>query len=103
MSITPHLETAEESIRQALINALSENDDHWLTELFNLLNQTQSLKKKISKIIRTTNNTDQWAKDWSNYNFNLTSDYLSSPDTITFNTEAGGGDTVIKFPIPGME
>ena len=79
MSITNHLETAEEAVRQALINALAEGDDHWLSELFDLLNQTRVLKKKVSNTIRYTDNKTQWAKDWSEYNFNLTSDYLNRP------------------------
>ena len=95
MSITNHLETAEEAVRQALINALAEGDDHWLSELFDLLNQTSGLRKKVSNTIRFTDNQTQWAKDWSEYNFNLTSDYLNNPDTISF---TGGGDTVINFP-----
>ena len=79
MSITNHLETAEEAVRQALINALAEGDDHWLSELFDLLNQTSGLRKKVSNTIRFTDNKTQWAKDWSEYNFNLTSDYLNRP------------------------
>ena len=84
MSITNHLETAEEAVRQALINALAEGDDHWLSELFDLLNQTIDLRKKVSNTIRFADNQTQWAKDWSEYNFNLSSDYLSSPDVIKF-------------------
>ena len=95
MSVQSHLETAEEAVRQALINALAEGDDHWLSELFDLLNQTSGLKKKMSNLIRSTDNTVQWAKDWSEYNFNLSSDYLNSPDTINFSE---GGDTIIRFP-----
>jgi len=95
MSITSHLETAEESVRQALINALAEGDDAWLSELFALLNQTSDLRKKVSNTIRFTDNQTQWAKDWSEYNFNLSSDYLNNPDTISF---TGGGDTIINFP-----
>ena len=79
MSITNHLETAEEAVRQALINALAEGDDHWLSELFDLLNQTSGLRKKVSNTIRFTDNQKQWEKDWSEYNFNLTSDYLNRP------------------------
>ena len=79
MSITNHLETAEEAVRQALINALAEGDDVWLSELFALLNQTSDLRKKVSNTIRFTDNQTQWAKDWSEYNFNLTSDYLNRP------------------------
>lgn len=79
MSIINHLGTAEEAVRQALINALAEGDDHWLSELFDLLNQTSGLRKKVSNTIRFTDNQAQWAKDWSEYNFNLTSDYLNRP------------------------
>ena len=82
MSITNHLETAEEAVRQALINALAEVDDHWLSELFDLLNQTRVLKKKVSNTIRYTDNKTQWAKDWSEYNFNLSSDYLDNITTV---------------------
>ena len=87
MSVTSHLETAEEAVRQALINALAEGDDHWLPELFDLLKQTSGLKKKMSNLIRHTDNTTQWAKDWSEYNFHLSSDYLNSPDVIKFPTK----------------
>jgi len=89
MSITNHLETAEEAVRQALINALAEGDDHWLSELFDLLNQTSGLRKKVSNTIRFTDNQTQWAKDWSEYNFNLTSDYLDNFTTIG-NSKVGG-------------
>ena len=88
MSVQSHLETAEEAVRQALINALAEGDDHWLSELFDLLNQTSGLRKKISNLLRSSDNTTQWAKDWSEYNFNLSSDYLNSPNN----------PDVIKFP-----
>ena len=84
MSVTSHLETAEEAVRQALINALAEGDDHWLSELFDLLKQTSSLKKKMSNLIRSTDNQEQWERSWSQYNFNLSSDYLNSPDVIKF-------------------
>ena len=109
MSITSHLETAEEAVRQALINALAEGDDHWLSELFDLLNQTSGLRKKVSNTIRFTDNQTQWAKDWSEYNFNLTSDFLNRPggdldamDNINFDAAGshipgGMSDDVISF------
>ena len=109
MSITNHLETAEEAVRQALINALAEGDDVWLSELFALLNQTSDLRKKVSNTIRFTDNQTQWAKDWSEYNFNLTSDYLNRPggdldamDNIDFGAAGshipgGMSDDVISF------
>jgi len=87
MSVQSHLETAEEAVRQALINALAEGDDHWLSELFDLLKQTSGLKKKMSNLIRNTDNTIDWAKKYSEYNFNLSSDYLNSPDVIRFPTD----------------
>ena len=87
MSVTSHLETAEEAVRQALINALAEGDDHWLSELFDLLKQTSGLKKKMSNLIRNTDNTLDWAKKYSEYNFNLSSNYLNSPDVIRFPTD----------------
>jgi hypothetical protein len=95
MSITSHLETAEEAVRQSLINALAEGDDAWLSELFSLLNQTSDLRKKVSNTIRFTDNQTQWAKDWSEYNFNLSSDYLTRPggdldsmDNISINSNS---------------
>ena len=84
MSIKSHLETAEDAVRQALINALAEGEDHYLTDLFNLMNDLRKMNKKVGNTIRYTDNTTQWAKDWSEYNFNLASDYLRSPDVIKF-------------------
>jgi len=84
MSIKSHLETAEDAVRQALINALAEGEDHYLTDLFNLMNDVRKINKKVSNTIRYTDNTTQWAKDWSEYNFNLSSDYLNNPDIIKF-------------------
>jgi len=84
MSIKSHLETAEDAVRQALINALAEGEDHYLTDLFNLMNDLRKINKKVGNTIRYTDNTTQWAKDWSEYNFNLSSDYLNNPDIIKF-------------------
>jgi hypothetical protein len=71
-----HLETAEESVRQALINALAEGDDSYLSELFDLLNTVRNLKNKINNTISFTDNTSQWERDKVEYNFNLNSSYL---------------------------
>ena len=87
MSVQSQLQTAEEAVRQALINALAEGEDQYLTELFNILNAVRKLNKKVSNTIRFTDKTTQWAKDWSEYNFNLSSDYLNSPDVIKFPTK----------------
>jgi len=79
MSIKSHLEKAEESARQALINALAEGEDYYLTDLFNLLNDVRELNQKVSNTIRFTDNSSQWENDRLEYNFNLTSDYLNRP------------------------
>jgi len=76
MSMQSHLETAEESVRQALINALAEGDDSYLSELFDLLNTVRNLKNKINNTISFTDNTSQWERDKVEYNFSLNSSYL---------------------------
>jgi len=79
MSIKSHLEKAEDSARQALINALAEGEDYYLTDLFNLLNDVRELNQKVSNTIRFTDNSSQWENDRLEYNFNLSSDYLPRP------------------------
>ena len=96
MSVQSQLQTAEEAVRQALINALAEGEDQYLTDLFNLLNTVRDMNKKVSNTIRYSDNTLDWAKKYSEYNFNLNSDYLSGFDNITIGT--GESPDVIKFP-----
>ena len=79
MSIKSHLEKAEDSARQALINALAEGEDYYLTDLFNLLNDVRELNQKVSNTIRFTDNSSQWENDRLEYNFNLSSEYLDRP------------------------
>ena len=93
MSVQSQLQTAEESVRQALINALAEGEDQYLTDLFNLLNDVRKLNKKVSNTIRTTDNTLDWAKRYSEYNFNLSSDYLDRPGG-----DLDSLDNIISFP-----
>ena len=109
MSVQSQLQIAEEAVRQALINALAEGEDQYLTDLFNLLNSVGDLNKKVSNTIRFTDNTTQWTKDRSEYNFNLSSDYLNRPgkdldvfDKITIpegsvNIASPYSDDVISF------
>jgi len=66
MTILSHVETAEEALRQALINSLAEKQDGNLTDLFNALNTVKALVSKLQK---------------PNYNFNLTSEYLTNGQT----------------------
>ena len=114
MSIRSHLETAEEALRQALINALAEKQDTYLTQLYEALGSvkdillTTPVDPKPGDIwvdnsgnisIRTTDKIDDWGVRWKQYNFELNSDYLNNPDTISFNTSPpSSGDTVINFP-----
>ena len=93
MSIKPHLEKAEESARQALINALAEGEDYYLTDLFNLLNDVRKLNKKVSNTIRFTDNSSQWEEDRLEYNFNLSSDYINRPGG-----DMDALDNVLDFP-----
>ena len=63
MSVTSQLEKAEEAIRQALINALAEGEDEYLSELFDSLNSVRDLRTKsttpfVSVIILKTTMTD---------------------------------------------
>lgn len=80
MSVTSQLEKAEEAIRQALINALAEGEDEYLSELFDTLNSVRDLRKKINNTIRFSDNTEDYYDRLNdpNYSFNLSSPYLSS-------------------------
>jgi hypothetical protein len=95
MSIKSHLEKAEDSARQALINALAEGEDYYLTDLFNLLNDVRDLNKKVSNTIRFTDNSTDWENDRLEYSFNLSPDYPIRPggdmdalDNISFSSAA---------------
>jgi hypothetical protein len=113
MSIRSHLETAEEALRQALINALAEKQDTYLTQLYEALGSVKDillttpvdpkpgdmwLDNSGNISIRTTDKVDEWGERWKQYNFELNSEYLNSPDTISFNTPPPSGDTIINFP-----
>ena len=115
MSVKSQLEKAEEAIRQALINALAEGEDEYLTELFDSLNSVRDLRTKINNTIRFSNNTEDFYDRLNdpNYSFNLSSPYLSSlkigkdldhmDDALDFGVEAAGpvygsaSDDVISF------
>ena len=89
MTILSHVETAEEALRQALINSLAEKQDANLTDLFNALNNVRELVGKLQP---------------PKYNFNLTSEYLNSgyangytKYNFTGIDEQPYGDNVITF------
>jgi len=102
MSVKSQVQVAEEALRQALINALAEGEDEYLSELFAQYQAISDLNKKVNDITK-------FAYD-SNYNFNLTSDYLKNDriggdldalDDITFagsvNIPGSLGNDIIDF------
>ena len=114
MSVTSQLEKAEEAIRQALINALAEGEDEYLSELFESLSSVRDLRMKINNTIRFSDNTEDFYDRLNdpNYSFNLSSPYLSSlkigkdldlMDDLDFgaagsiNIQGGASDDVISF------
>jgi|TARA_B100000073_G_scaffold341603_1_gene343220 hypothetical protein len=72
MSVKSQVQAAEEALRQALINALAEGDEDHLSELFTQYQAVSDLNKKVQ---------DKITFD-SNFDFNLSSDYLHHNDRI---------------------
>ena len=82
MSVKSQVQSAEEAIRQALINALAEGDEEFLTDLFNQYQQISDLNRKVNS---------------TNYSFNLSSDYLrpgGDLDRIDNVIDFGGNITI---------
>lgn len=71
MSVKSQVQAAEEALRQALINALAEGDEDCLSELFTQYQAVSNLNRKVNDLTRFAYN--------SNYNFNLSSDYINRP------------------------
>ena len=102
MSVKSQVQAAEEALRQALINALAEGDEEFLSELFNEYQHVSDLNRKVSSKISID----------PNFSFTLSSDYLNNDrlggdldamDNINFgaagavNIKSGFGDDVISF------
>ena len=101
MSVKSQVQAAEEALRQALINALAEGDEEFLSELFTEYQRVSDLNRKVSEKI----NIDP------NFSFTLSSDYLKNDrlggdldalDDITFaagpvNIAGAFGNDVISF------
>lgn len=97
MSVKSQVQVAEEALRQALINALAEGDEDYLSELFTQYQAVSDLNKKVQDNI----NFD------TNFTFNLSSEYLNNDriggdldalDNIKFSSAAGAAGPV---NIPG--
>ena len=81
MSVKSNVESAELSIRKALINALAEGEDQHLCELFEMLMAVRDLKSQINNTIRFTDNTKHYRNRESEFNLD---------NIITFPTKHGG-------------
>ena len=101
MSVKSQVQAAEEALRQALINALAEGDEEYLSELFTQYQAVGDLNRKVQSKIEFD----------PNYSFSLSSEYLNNDriggdldalDDITFaagpvNVKGAFGEDVISF------
>jgi len=94
MSVKSQLEKAEKAMRHALIAALAEGEDEYLTELFNTLNSVSDLKKKVNNTIRFTDNTAEYYTKLDN----PTLDYSFEIVTKKNGKDLDVLDNVIQFP-----
>ena len=94
MSVKSQLEKAEKAMRHALIAALAEGEDEYLTELFNTLNSVSDLKKKVNNTIRFTDNT----ADYYSKLDDPTLDYSFEIVTKKNGKDIDVLDNVIQFP-----
>ena len=94
MSIKSHLESAEESLRQAIINSLADKKDENLSDLFQALALVKDINSKTIEISLgdlgninlgdvdysvLNNDPITFSGEASPFNFNLSSDYISIP------------------------
>ena len=94
MSVKSQLEKAEKAMRHALIAALAEGEDTYLTELFNTLSSVSDLKKKVNNTIRFTDNTAEYYTKLDN----PTLDYSFEIVTKKNGKDLDVLDNVIQFP-----
>ena len=94
MSVKSQLEKAEKAMRHALIAALAEGEDEYLTELFNTLSSVSDLKKKVNNTIRFTDNT----ADYYSKLDDPTLDYSFEIVTKKSGKDLDVLDNVIQFP-----
>ena len=94
MSVKSQLEKAEKAMRQALIGALAEGEDEYLTELFNTLNTVSDLKKKVNNTIRFTDNTAEYYTKLDNPNLDYSFEIITKKNGKDLDVL----DNVIQFP-----
>jgi len=93
MSVTSQLEKAEKAMRQALISALAEGEDEYLTELFDTLSSVRDLKKQVNNTIRFSDNTSEYYDKLNNL-----TDYTFEVVTKKNGKDLDVMDNVIQFP-----
>lgn len=99
MSIKSHLESAEESLRQAIINSLADKKDENLSDLFQALALVKDINSKTFEF--NPGNINLGDVDYSVLNndpisFNLSSDYLTIPGKRP-GSDMDAMDNVINF------
>ena len=93
MSVRSQLEKAENAMRQALISALAEGEDEYLTELFDTLSSVRDLKKQVNNTIRFSDNTSEYYDKLNNL-----TDYTFEVVTKKNGKDLDVMDNVIQFP-----
>ena len=80
-------------MRQALISALAEGEDEYLTELFDTLSSVRDLKKQVNNTIRFSDNTSEYYDKLNNL-----TDYTFEVVTKKNGKDLDVMDNVIQFP-----
>ena len=80
-------------MRQALISALAEGEDEYLTELFDTLSSVRDLKKQVNNTIRFSDNTSEYYDKLNNL-----TDYTFEVVTKKNGKDLDVMDNVIEFP-----
>ena len=88
MTLKEHLDSAEESIRQAIIHCLNDKKNEKVGDLFKALQLVSDINSNTLEI------------DLSNVNFDNYQGYLDNePNSITFNSDyIATGDGVVSIP-----
>lgn len=106
MSVKSQVKAAEEALRQALINALAEGEDQWISDLFASYQAVGDLNKKVNPSTFNVEFNDRPGGDMDRLDnvvnfgtagqFNVDTDYMADLDlgNISVNTN---GDDIITF------
>ena len=89
MSIRKHIETADDALRLAIIEALENKRDEQLETMFEALGKVRELI--LTTPIRAVDNVTSYYRNKAEYDFKLDSPYLSDK-VVTFPTRVPGGE-----------